>query len=607
MKKKKLTKWRKTALLAAFGLLAVSAGLFFLQKKSGYQPLFLLMLIVLLPVPVLLALTLPVLRRSTEELPEKPSEPDAEPRPDQEQPVPARQKKSAREYWHSLKRQFLRLYRKYRPAVVGILIVASVAAVNIPFWLTVRKPVSAYQLTYLTPTLMAVLAALLLVLEKFCKHIGDRNEASETPEQEAKKTYDRALVSGLRSVLTLMMAAALTVLLASVLTLAQIYDFTVILRIILAVFFAYESLFYLISLFVRLVRHEMDTAPELDIPFLGLGKDNLNVISYLEKNTGITMRSLWSIKLIKQILPISAVSIAAVLWLLSGLVKIEPYQQGAHFRLGKLQEEFLRPGLHLTLPWPIDEVKVFDTENIHKLTIGYVDEAGGDNLWTCSHGGEEYKLLLGGGKELVSINLLVEYKIDDLKAYMSCSASPERILEAAAYEVVTDHTICTDLETLLASDRTALAAAFREDITKRAGKYNTGLKIVSVVLESIHPPVEVAQVYQDMIGAEILAEKEILLAEDQAAVRVTTAKANYDISVNMEKRARYRAVADAKSQVASFMASVEADRSYGSGYRYYKYLKAITDAYAQGKIILVGEGIDADSIYIGNFAVPEKE
>jgi len=121
-----------------------------------------------------------------------------------------------------------------------------------------------------------------------------------------------------------------------------------------------------------------------------------------------------------------------------------------------------------------------------------------------------------------------------------------------------------------------------------------------VVLESIHPPVEVADVFQKLISAGIEAEKRLLDAEAQAGETMAWANTYYDTLVGIEQAAHYGKVATARSEVASFMASVNADAAYPDEYRYYKYLEAIKSAYGGAKIVIVGDGVNTSNIYIGN-------
>ena len=92
------------------------------------------------------------------------------------------------------------------------------------------------------------------------------------------------------------------------------------------------------------------------------------------------------------------------------------------------------------------------------------------------------------------------------------------------------------------------------DVYKRQG-----IDVVSVVLESIHPPIDIAEIYQRTISAGIDAEKYILNAKALAAVTIAKAEKSYDTAVKQANAENYTKVANARSEVAEFMAGVEAD------------------------------------------------
>ncbi|MBO5327179.1 MAG: protease modulator HflK [Clostridia bacterium] len=599
---------RLAALATALCLVACAVGSILLYVKVLYLPVLLVGLMVFLPAVIDLLLLIPLGQKK-----EKESVAAAEAEQDGEQ-TEGKRFRAVLDWIKALLRRAVRgvcdLWFDSRAAVMATLTVLLTAGVNVAFWLMVKSAAIPVNLGYHIPVILVVAFIFFIVLEKWCKHAGDaqrRNLSEERTEHDESGTvdlYHQAVLHSLRGALSVGKVALLIVAIALTVKLLGYFDLTKIAVILIGVLFAYETLFLLISLGVRVIRKEMNVAPELSIPMPGLGGEDLGVISYLEKNTGITMRSLWSIRLIKTVLPYSLIGIFLLLWGFSGVVKIEAYQQGAHYRLGKLQEETLQPGLHMTLPWPFDRVEVYDTEVVGNMTIGYASEQRADNIWTESHSGEEYQLLLGGGKELVSINLRIAYQIDDLQAYLKSSASPESLLQAAAYEAVTARTIVTDLETLLATDRAAFAQSFKEELIARIEPYHTGIAVADVVLESIHPPVGiVAEIYQELISAEIRAQKIVLEAQAKANVTVIEAQTSCEYKLASAMIQKQNSEAAARSEVAEFMASVEADQAYRETYRYYKYLQAITEAYSDAKVVIVGDGIDTKNIYIGNVSV----
>ena len=440
---------------------------------------------------------------------------------------------------------------------------------------------------------LLILFVAMVVCERLCKH------------GNTEKPFVHALLQNSRIFLKIL---SIEVLLAIVVVIVESLELLNIQRYIAYIFagvFYYSVLFLVISMAVIAIRKEFCVAPYLNIPIpmwkIKDSSDRIGFVEYLETNTGISMRSLWSVKYVKQIAPLVVLVSGFVLWISTCVVQIETYQQGAVYRLGVLQEEIMQPGIHFTLPYPFDKVEVYDTEVINKTTIGYRAEENADNIWTKAHGQEEYKLLLGGGDELVSINLRLEYKISDLKKYLKTATDPKVHMEALAYELVTDQTIETDLSSLLSVDREKFASNFKKELSDMLKEQNLGIEVVSVVLESIHPPVEIATVYQELISAEITAEKIVLYAEGTANATLAKAEASVDTVMYGAEEDYQEKVANAKASIAEFLASVEAYQSNPDAYTYYKYLAAVGKAYGNANLVILGDGVDESRIYFGSF------
>lgn len=559
---------RVTVCAATAGLFLLGAGLTGMGIWFGSGILAQTGLIALLPALVQVVLLLPVI-----------SEPC---RPQNDPDTPARKAKRA-----MLCFRLREWYYRSRSAISGITIGVIALAIHVVFWRYL--PVGSGNLNWVVPVALAVVFVIAVALDKWCAHTAATAD-----------DYRTAQLRGISSACFLLRVCVVLALVASVLKLIGLFDADTIVRVLLCVVMVYGTAVLAFCTGVRLIRKEMDVAPELLMNLIGMGAD-MNILTYLEENTGITMRSLWSLRLIKQLLPGAILGIALLCWISTCFCQIEAHQEGALFRVGKLQEKTLQPGFHMTLPWPFDQVEIYDTHSVNRVSIGYIATGDQDNIWTESHGGEEYLLLLGGGNEMVSINLQVEYCIEDLISYVRTSASPEALLQAQAYEIVTARTIATDLDSLLAADRESFSETFRQELTQRIAPYGAGLKVVNVVLESIHPPVDIADVYQDIISAGIDAEYIRINAQATAATKITKAEQEKVQIVGSALSSQYEQIAGARAAVTEFMASAAADKAYRDEYRFYKYIDAITKTYSGSTMILCGEGIDTSRLVLSGF------
>ncbi len=571
--------------------LASGIGMLYLYTPTKYLPFYLLGLTILLPSAVNLSLFL--LKIPAEKF--KKEKVKQEEYPD-EKKEPGKFKKLL----HNAGKPFVLLWRVLRDKIDAgkairylsfLSAAAAFAVIQYLFAISLKAATSLYIVNYAYAVLLIVLFLVFIVLDKWMLHNEDAGE------------YATALGCNIRSVLALARLALIFIIPAVFIKLLGLYELQKYIVIAIAAIFYWSSLFTLLSYLARAVRRELASAPDIRIPapFSGGSGKDMGIISYLEDNTGITMRGLWSVKLIKKLMIPSLIAVFLLFWISTGIVEIGAGQRGALYNFGNLHDTPLEPGLHLTLPWPFGKTVIYNTDAVSSITIGYRSDTSVDNVWTQTHGSEEYELLLGGGEELVSINLCVEYKINDLNSYLVNCADPEAILEACAYELVAEKTIVTDLNTLLSVDREAFAADFKTDLIEKISIRNTGLEVVSVVLESIHPPLGIADIYQQLVSAEINAATRIMNAEAAAAVRVLEAETSYNSTVSYATAEQLGKIAEARAEVAEFMASVAADKDFSNAYRYYKYLNAITNAYENANLIIVGSDIDQSRIYFGSF------
>ena len=502
-------------LISLIASAAVGVGMLYLYGPTKYLPFYLLGLMMLLPSAInlsLLLLKIPI--RSKERREVLPEEDCAEPKKGFKRVLTAIGGFFAG-IAHGIGASGVKKAINYFSYFIAA---ASFLTIQYFFAISLKASTSLYTTGYAYAVLLIGIFLLFIVLDKWILHNEDADE------------YCAALGSNVRSILAIARLALILIIPATFIKLLGFYELQKYVVIAIAIIFYWTSLLTLLSYIARAIRHELATAPDIRIPTLfsgGSGQD-MGILSYLEENTGITMRGLWSVKLMTKLIAPSLIAAFLLFWISTGIVEIGAGQAGALYSFGKLSSEPLEPGLHLTLPWPFGKTVIYNTGEVSSITIGYRSDTSSDNVWTQTHGSEEYELLLGGGEELVSINLCIEYRISDLNEYLINCANPVALLEASAYELVAEKTIVTDLNTLLSVDREAFAADFKNDLIGKIDNRNTGLEIVSVVLESIYPPLGIADIYQRLVSAEIEAQTRIMYAEAAAAVRVCEAESNYN-------------------------------------------------------------------------------
>jgi modulator of FtsH protease HflK len=191
------------------------------------------------------------------------------------------------------------------------------------------------------------------------------------------------------------------------------------------------------------------------------------------------------------------------------------------------------PGLHLKLPWPIDQTTLYHTGRLQSFIVGAEPEQGQTIAWAVNHAKETNFLVASrelnpdavanqssAGKSppvnLLSVSIPVQYQITNLAVWAYTNSDPESLLKSIAERAVTHYLASADMDNLMAQGRDAARTALQESMQTQADAMELGARILFVGLEDIHPPTKVAQVFEERVGATETRESKKLDAEAYA-------------------------------------------------------------------------------------------
>ena len=200
----------------------------------------------------------------------------------------------------------------------------------------------------------------------------------------------------------------------------------------------------------------------------------------------------------------------------------------------------LGPGLHLKWPWPIEIAYRYPTGRVEELIIGeQIEETATGLVWTKSHARQPFNLLTATRHQeeasapnapspdppaghsatpkvradrpvpavsLISGAVSVLYYVDDYYSFLYNHEHPQRALEALSYRELTRYAANSDFLELLGHKRKEAADHLKAAIQQAATKQQLGVKIVDVPLQGLHPPLDIAGAFEEVVGA--LEERE---------------------------------------------------------------------------------------------------
>lgn len=139
-------------------------------------------------------------------------------------------------------------------------------------------------------------------------------------------------------------------------------------------------------------------------------------------------------------------------------------------------------GFHFKAPWPLEEVVVVPVRLTQQLTFGYREQGG--RLTEVP----EEALMITGDESLVWADLLVEWKIADIKKYAFHVEEPEQLLRNAVSASLRSVMGTTNLDTAITTGKFQLQAEVESRLKTLMENYDAGITVISVKLQDVEPP-----------------------------------------------------------------------------------------------------------------------
>jgi len=274
----------------------------------------------------------------------------------------------------------------------------------------------------------------------------------------------------------------------------------------------------------------------------------------IEDTFGVDVRSSWALGFMRRVSFPLIVGLGLFAWGLSALVVVDESQLAVRERLGKVKEgEVLQPGLNIGLPWPFDRVQVIDTERVRSMPLGFTGaKADANALWTQYHAAEEYNLLIGNGRDLVTVNVELQYRISDIHDWIYGCQNPDQALETLAYRVLMDATVDRTLDEVLSKDIGSFSARMQEELQKQSDEKGLGVELVALNLRGLHPPVALATEYQSVIAAQLDRTTYIIDAEAYRQSTLPKAQAEAESALRAATAESLRRLSIAKGEAIAF-------------------------------------------------------
>jgi membrane protease subunit HflK len=223
--------------------------------------------------------------------------------------------------------------------------------------------------------------------------------------------------------------------------------------------------------------------------------------------------------------------VLVAVWAATGLYKVDAAERAVVTRFGRYAAT-TEPGLRWHMPWPIETRQIVNVESVE----GFSDQTR----------------MLTSDENLVDINIAVQYRRAEAKAYAFNVREPEATLGEVSESAIREIIGRSRLDFVLEEGRQEIAARTKELIQRTLDSYQTGIEVTSVNLQGVAVPEQVQTAQRDAIKAR--EDKERLALEAQAYANDILPKAKGSAARQMEDSQAYKAriVADAEGEAERF-------------------------------------------------------
>jgi len=185
-----------------------------------------------------------------------------------------------------------------------------------------------------------------------------------------------------------------------------------------------------------------------------------------------------------------------VLWMFSGLYRVQPDEQGVVLRFGKWVET-TQPGLNWHWPYPIETVETPSVERIEAIDIGF-RALGSDRGRSQPRDISEESLMLTGDQNIIDIDFTVQWKIADAAKFLFNIRDPEATVKIAAESAMREIIGRTDIQPALTESRQDIELKTRVLLQSILTEYDAGIEITQVQLQDVAPPSAVIDAFDDV-------------------------------------------------------------------------------------------------------------
>jgi HflK protein len=122
--------------------------------------------------------------------------------------------------------------------------------------------------------------------------------------------------------------------------------------------------------------------------------------------------------------------------------------------------------------------------------------------------------MLTGDENLIEVNVAVQYAVSSPDNFLFSTTDPNNVLRVATESALRLLIGKTSLDSVLTTGRAEIERQTRDAVQSRLDAYQSGLRVIAVQLQDVHPSLEVVDAFRDVSSA--FEEKNKLISQAES-------------------------------------------------------------------------------------------
>ena len=279
--------------------------------------------------------------------------------------------------------------------------------------------------------------------------------------------------------------------------------------------------------------------------------------------------------------------VAVLVWLGTGFFIVQEGQQAVITQFGKYHST-VGAGFNWRLPYPVQRHETVFVTQLRSVDVGR------DTIVPAT--GIRESSMLTEDENIVDLQLVVQYNIEDVKSFVLNVRNPETSLQHATDSALRHVVGSSLLDEVISTGREQIGVEVMERLQEYLDIYETGIHVVKVNIQDAKPPNEVKAAYDDVIKAREDQERVINEAQSYSNAIIPEARGRAQRIIEEAEGYKARVVAEAEGEAQRFENLLEEYAKAPDVTRQRLYLEAMQNVMTSSTKVMVNTS-DGNNIF----------